>query len=253
MKLKDSREMVKLAIEQQIAKGEKEFLSGEVESAEDFSIALGELKTAFQVWNSHNITLLRAKFDDENIQREYNPRISATSVDLYNPPDELEQYNDLRSRVSKKISILKGFIGKLDLYEERPMYGASGGRLDAFHSEVVRVAGKSLKDGNLRAALIDAFIALDNYVQTKSSYHSATGTSLMQTVFSGNSPILQLSSDQEEQTGFMMLYAGAIKAIRNQYAHNVVSPSDEQEAMEWLGFASALFRLVDQAKKVAKP
>jgi hypothetical protein len=43
-----------------------------------------------------------------------------------------------------------------------------------------------------------------------------------------------------------------MKAVRNQYAHKVVSPANEQEAMEWLGFASALFRLVDRAHLVPK-
>ncbi|MBK7960656.1 MAG: TIGR02391 family protein [Bdellovibrionales bacterium] len=120
--------------------------------------------------------------------------------------------------------------------------------ISQLHSEVQRIAGDLVANGHYRQAITDTFIGLDNYVETKSGI-SDKGTSLMQKAFSANKPILQLSTESEEQTGFMMLFTGAMKAIRNQYAHSLINPSSKEEAMEWLGFASGLFRLVDNARK----
>lgn len=116
------------------------------------------------------------------------------------------------------------------------------------HSEVQRIAGSLVNDGHYRQAITDTFIGLDNYVE-KASGLTEKGTTLMQKAFSTNNPILLLSNESEEQTGFMMLFTGAMKAIRNQYAHSLVNPKDEDETLEWLGFASGLFRLVDKSVK----
>lgn len=103
-----------------------------------------------------------------------------------------------------------------------------------------------MADGHLRPAIVDTFIGLEKYVQ-KASRSTAIGASLMQAVFSQAKPILRLSEHDEEQVGFMMLFSGAMKAIRNQYAHSLIDPKNAEEALEWLAFASALFRLVDAA------
>ncbi len=251
LKLKDSRASIKAAIELQIKVGQQKFLSGEVENSKNFFDGFEALKSEFQGWTNHNVTLLRAKFDDEELIKEYKPRISLASSSLvYDPQDIMDEYEDFKRGVAQKISTLMSIIGKLDLFEERPHFGTSSGKLDSMHPKIIEVSGASLKNGNLRAAVMDAFIALDKYVQAKSGNSKAIGANLMQSVFSPSSPILKLSENNEEQMGFMYLFTGSVKAIRNQYAHNVVSPSSEQEAMEWRGFASALFRLVDQSEKI---
>ncbi len=69
----------------------------------------------------------------------------------------------------------------------------------------------------------------------------------MTTTFSKHNAVLKLSEEPEEQEGFMHLYLGAIKALRNKYSHDVdAKPESEAEAAEWLYFASALFRLLDR-------
>jgi len=118
----------------------------------------------------------------------------------------------------------------------------------SLHSRVREVSESLVLDGHYRQAITDTFIALDDYVKQACGL-SENGTPLMQKAFSANDPVLILSADKEEQMGFMMLFAGAIKAIRNQYAHSLVNPQSKEATLEWLGFASALFRLVDQAKK----
>lgn len=114
------------------------------------------------------------------------------------------------------------------------------------HSEVQSLAALLVKDGHYRQAIIDTFIGLDRYVKVKSGINE-NGSALMQKAFSQNKPVMELSKNSEEQLGFMMLFTGAVKAVRNQYAHNIISPVDHNETLEWLAFASTLFRLVDRA------
>jgi len=119
--------------------------------------------------------------------------------------------------------------------------------LNNFHIEVQSAASSLVASGHLRQAILDTFISLDRYVKQKTGL-SESGTSLMSKAFSGNSPVLKISDHLEEQVGFMNLFQGAMKAIRNQYAHDTIEPETEQIALEWLAYASALFRLVDAAK-----
>lgn len=118
--------------------------------------------------------------------------------------------------------------------------------ISLLHVEVQKVAAKLVEDGHYRQAITDAFILVDNYVQ-KQSGAVENGAPLMNKVFSAKNPILKLSDHEEEQVGFMQLFSGAMKAVRNQYTHKLVDPQTKEETLEWLGFASALLRLVDGA------
>lgn len=71
---------------------------------------------------------------------------------------------------------------------------------------------------------------------------------LMTEVFTKDDPVIRLSSDPEEQQGFMMLFAGVVKSVRNPKAHRLITQTDPQRTLEWLGFASVLFRLLDEGK-----
>lgn len=123
--------------------------------------------------------------------------------------------------------------------------------LDSLHPSVQQAASRLFKDKHYRQAILDAYIALDKAVQTKAKQPSAlTGKVLMETVFSPKRPVLSLSDDQNERHGYMSLFSGAVQAIRNHYAHNLTELKDAQEAMEWLSYASALFRKVDEAQFV---
>jgi hypothetical protein len=68
----------------------------------------------------------------------------------------------------------------------------------------------------------------------------------MTTVFSKNNALIQLSTDPNEQFGFMSLYQGTVLALRNHYAHNLTELTDPARALEWLGFISALFYKLDE-------
>jgi uncharacterized protein (TIGR02391 family) len=120
--------------------------------------------------------------------------------------------------------------------------------LDNLHPKVREVAGKLFQDGHFRQAILDVYIALVNAVKEKSGCN-LDNSPLMQKVFSRDNPILRVSEDSDEQLGFMWLFSGAVMAIRNPKAHSLVAQDDPMRTMEWLAFASVLFRILDESKK----
>jgi len=70
----------------------------------------------------------------------------------------------------------------------------------------------------------------------------------MQNVFSPNNPVLMVSDDPDEIMGYMWMFSGAVMGIRNAKAHKLIPQREPQAALEWLAFASALFRALDKAK-----
>lgn len=112
------------------------------------------------------------------------------------------------------------------------------------HPKVKVVSEQLFIDGHYKQAVLDAFILIDNTVQSKTG-SSKTGKSLMEEAFSVNNPKIQFSSDNGEQLGMMQLYIAAIGGIRNRYAHKSIKLTDKNYTADLLHFASALMRLLD--------
>ena len=77
--------------------------------------------------------------------------------------------------------------------------------------------------------------------------------SLMQQAFSLKKPILKFNdlsnkSDEDEQTGFMMMFSGAVAGLRNPRAHGFIH-DDPERALEFIAFVSLLAKLLDEAKR----
>lgn len=119
--------------------------------------------------------------------------------------------------------------------------------IDGFHPRVIGVAGRLFRDGHYRQAILDTYIALVQAVREKSGL-GLDNSPLMQRAFSQKNPVLDVSDDPDEQLGLMWLYSGAVMGIRNPKAHRVIDQPDAQRALEWLGFASVLFRVLDEAR-----
>lgn len=116
-----------------------------------------------------------------------------------------------------------------------------------FHEKVRNTAEPLFQNGHYRQAVLDVFIALVEEVKVRSGKHDMDGKSLMQHVFSVRNPVLRLSTLSDEQEGLMHLFEGAVQGIRNPKAHSIQVTAEEEEALQWLGFASALFRRLDTA------
>lgn len=125
---------------------------------------------------------------------------------------------------------------------------AAGSPLSAhqLHPMVEQVATRYWTIGAYDTALLQVCVALDNQVQAKTG-SSESGTKLMRSVFSPNKPILTINPRFGNQQGFMDLFAGVMDAIRNPRAHHQQAHLTREEALEWLAFLSALFRVLDAA------
>jgi uncharacterized protein (TIGR02391 family) len=160
--------------------------------------------------------------------------------------------NGFRLGVSETITRLEGFVKRLEerLADEAAAPGSliAQGELTLLHSRVQEVAGKLFDDGHYGQAVLQAAIALNQAVRSKSG-EALDGVPLMNKVFSQKGPTLVVSDDADERLGFMWLFAGAAMGIRNPKAHRVSEEKDPVRAFEWLAFVSALFRVLDDSKK----
>jgi uncharacterized protein (TIGR02391 family) len=116
------------------------------------------------------------------------------------------------------------------------------------HPEIVRVAESRMDSGHYADAVEGAFKELNNAVKAKTRQkldRELDGQKLMQCVFSSEKPILLVEDDLESQTnkdtqqGYMMMFSGAMSAIRNPKAHENMEISKE-DAIRKLMFASML-------------
>jgi uncharacterized protein (TIGR02391 family) len=120
------------------------------------------------------------------------------------------------------------------------------------HPEIARAASELYRNGHYANAIEDAVKALNALVRLRSG-ENGDGTSLMQAVFSSKNPILRFNdlqdeTDRNEQTGFMMMFAGAVAGLRNPRAHRLIK-DDPERALEFIAFVSLLAKLLDGAKK----
>lgn len=170
-----------------------------------------------------------------------------------------EIWEGYRQGVDRAVSNLETII---DLFEEKlgaaPESPANRARrafgdLD-LHPEIARASAKLFEDGHYSNAVGEACKVLNLLVQMRSGETEQNGTPLMQYVFSANNPILRFNnlvsqSDKDEQQGMMFLYSGAMLALRNPRAHEVIK-DDPEQTVEYIGFLSLLAKALDRTTKV---
>jgi uncharacterized protein (TIGR02391 family) len=101
-------------------------------------------------------------------------------------------------------------------------------------------------------AVEGAFKCLNNLVKRKSRLVDDDGEALMEKAFSEKNPVLALnrlktSSDRNEQVGYMLLFRGAMRGIRNPRAHEHLLTDDPQPALELIILAQHLMRVARTA------
>lgn len=126
------------------------------------------------------------------------------------------------------------------------------------HPEIIRVSQKLYMDGHFANAACDAFIEINDrikkiFAMLRPGTQIPDGVTAVQTVFSLNSPILEIcdlanESGKNIQKGYMEMMAGAMSALRNPKAHENISITAE-DAMRRLIFASMLMYKIDEALK----
>lgn len=160
----------------------------------------------------------------------------------------------IEQAVSNLKTIVELFEEKLADSGETPETRAARafGDLD-LHPEIARAVTKLFQDGHYANAVEDACKVLDLLVKMRSGRLDLSGTELMLNVFSAKAPQLQFNPMQtethkSEQQGMMYLYAGAMLALRNPRAHELLADHPER-AIENLGFLSMLAKALDRASK----
>ena len=125
---------------------------------------------------------------------------------------------------------------------------------DLLHPAVRQHAYGHYRDGDLRDAVLNAFIAVFDLIRRKTGI-DMDGARLVGEVFSIREPKLILSeldteSGQNDQKGFLDIFKGAYTGIRNPKAHTLDHDLTNETAAQYLVFASLLARRVDEATVV---
>lgn len=126
------------------------------------------------------------------------------------------------------------------------------------HSEV-QLAVELFEAGFLQEAVRKASERYLNRVAEKSEREDLVGQSLVNHVFSSDSPALVFSegrdsaADRNWHDGYRFLASGLSAGVRNVYTHLDSLPVDDVEAMEWLAFISAMHRRLDRAFQYVPP
>ena len=123
--------------------------------------------------------------------------------------------------------------------------------LKRLHPEIKKSSLQLFKNKHYPESTMAAFKKINNMVKRKSGLNSEDGKSLMLKAFSKNSPILKLNpllsqSDEDEQEGFMHLFAGSIQGIRNPRAHEELK-QNPWITIEYLCLASVLAKIIDKS------
>ena len=131
---------------------------------------------------------------------------------------------------------------------------------EVLHPAIVSVSESRMKSGHYADAVEGAFKELNNAVKDRVRSrlnNELDGQKLMQRVFSPDNPVLMVDDNLDTQTnrdtqqGYMMMFAGAMSAIRNPKAHENMTIS-EDDAVRKLAFASMLMYKFDASKLAAK-
>jgi uncharacterized protein (TIGR02391 family) len=129
-------------------------------------------------------------------------------------------------------------------------------RLAALHPEVRRVAEPYVRSGHLGSAVFEVVKAVNLRVKKLAGKESEPdNASLMGVVFTVKGPLLELAdlstqTGRDAQDGYMHLFTGVLKAVRNPGAHEPFSTPSLDEALELLSLASMLMRRLDSARQL---
>jgi uncharacterized protein (TIGR02391 family) len=194
-------------------------------------------------------------FDTVEYRRYRVGSLDTASINMLHPTPLHEIREGYKRGIDRAVSTLRTII---DLFQENLADGggtptsraARAFRELRLHPEIVRATEKLFYDGHYANAVEDACKVLDSLVKMRSKRFDLGGTELMQHVFSPKAPVLSFNTlrtetDRSEQQGMMFLYSGAMLALRNPRAHELIE-DDPETALEYIGFLSLLAKSLDR-------
>ena len=159
---------------------------------------------------------------------------------------------DYRDMLSMDIPDIEN---KIDAYAAR---GIPAGRPSGFdellHPLVREAAIRHYEAGDFRNAVLDAITAVFDKIRERTGI-DLDGDRLINQAMSVQAPVLVLSeleteSGRNDQVGFMDMYKGFYRGVRNPKAHSLVHDLDANKAGQHLVLASNLMRRVVEARVV---
>jgi uncharacterized protein (TIGR02391 family) len=206
----------------------------------------------YRIWDNTTIKIMKEVFSADLVEMfEYaGPQQMAMNEDHH--------YHLYLKTLEEKKQLLEGFIREHERFAgtgEAVVAGAKPLGTYQLHPEITKVSRKLLDDGHFAPAVEEAFKRVINEVKAhmarKGEETYDGGASLMGHAFGidNRTPPIKFNpltspEEEDEQRGIMHLFMGIV-GIRNMKAHlNVVLDSPER-AVEYLGLASLLMRLLD--------
>jgi uncharacterized protein (TIGR02391 family) len=123
---------------------------------------------------------------------------------------------------------------------------------DLLHPAIRAAAIRHYQAGDYRNAVLDGVTGLFDLLRARTGLN-IDGDNLCNRAFSPDRPILVLSeleteSGRNDQRGFMDIFKGFYRGVRNPKAHSLVHDLDATKAGQHLVLASLLARRIDEAK-----
>jgi len=173
-----------------------------------------------------------------------------------------EYQRDFAKELPNAVLMLEGLIKRLEEKRE-DLGGDKTARVRAsfagleLHPRITSACVDLYRDRHYRNAVLDASLALQDYVKEKSRCRDRDGADLMRYVFSQKNPVVAFNgladeTDRGEQEGMMHLFEGVMLALRNPRAHTLSDDSPEQ-ALEYIALLSLLAKKLEAAKRVRDP
>ena len=156
---------------------------------------------------------------------------------------EHKLFDDKRYTVMHDKNYLLGFY-KPFYYELNHHLTGLMTDLPSLHNLIREKVEKLINEENNNEAVLFAFKMIEIIIREKTN-NKKFGMELMNEIFSSKNPVIKFSNDENEQSGFMFLFKGAMGAVKNIAVHKDFKPSNE-EAIELVYFASYLLRLLDK-------
>ena len=146
---------------------------------------------------------------------------------------------------------------KMDTYTIRSVAAARPTGFDELLHPLVREAAIwHYHAGDFRNAVLDAVIAVFDKIRERTGIDQ-DGDRLINQAMSLHEPVLVLSeleteSGRSDQIGFMGIYKGFYRGVRNPKAHSLVHDLNANKAGQYLVLASLLMRRVVEARLITR-
>lgn len=206
----------------------------------------------YKIWRNTTEKLIKEAFDDSYVQL-FNHQ-GVVSIGL-NP---VAQMHNFIEKLEEKRALIEGFI------KEDERFCGDGSALNIsslksfqkynFHSEINLVSGQLLIDGHYSQAIEEALkkvVKKTRDILKEKTGEEIDGDKLMNRMFGfeNQEPVIKFNSlssfeEKDEQRGILYLFKGIV-GIRNRKAHENIIQHSYERAVEYLGLASLLMRLLD--------